>query len=63
MLAEIAVVVAAVLFGAAALIFIIRRQVRSAASHCSSCPYGDSPSRCAPPSDADDLPPDCDKLK
>jgi hypothetical protein len=63
MLTEIAIIAAAIIFGAAAVFFIIRWQIRASASRCSSCPHGNSPLHCAPPPDADDLPADCDKLE
>jgi hypothetical protein len=57
---EIIIVLAAVVTGAVAVFLIIKRQAKGgAAACCRGCPYGDEPSRCAPPAGAGDLPPDC----
>jgi hypothetical protein len=61
MLGEIAIIAAAILIGAGALVFIIRRQIRRGASYCSNCPHGKSITDCSLPEDAPDLPPGCDK--
>lgn len=60
---DIIIISAAVVIGAVALFLIIKRQATGGAACCRGCPYGGDPSRCAPPTDAGDVPAGCEKAE
>ncbi|HUU56185.1 MAG TPA: hypothetical protein VMW93_02480 [bacterium] len=61
---EYVIVIAAVVVGGVAVFLLLRRQAKGdAPGCCGGCPYGRSPTECAPPENGADAPDGCEKYE